>query len=203
MRLLIYMKSGIIRCWLIVALFLTLAMLQAESGQGLNTWEVDTEVYAPIRADRQLVAVHQSVLFNRLFPAALDYTVGYGLLAVGMMGSMIDLYDGHDITYPGVWTAGIGPQFLFRGESLRLGELRADLNLAGAIILHGPVLPPRGSWYDFVWKVGLGFTLPGDPGRWHFGVRWYHMSNGQGAGPQNPSCEGLGLVLGIEILPVD
>jgi hypothetical protein len=88
--------------------------------------------------------------------------------------------------------------FLLRVLPLRIGRLSVTAEMVGAIVFYSSNFPPGGDIYNFTWRFGgaAGYQVT-DSLRMMVGVRWRHVSNGQGLGPQNPSYEGIGFPIGL------
>jgi hypothetical protein len=122
-----------------------------------------------------------------------------GLTFTGAWGYILQ-WDEHfqDFRYDtGVF--GVGPIFLLRLEPLRIGGFSAGVELLGGIVVYTKGFPPGGDIYNFTFRMGvlLGYRISKSL-KLEAGVRWMHVSNGQGLGPFNPSYEGLGFLTGVQ-----
>ena len=81
--------------------------------------------------------------------------------------------------------------FVYRGFSI-------SPDFSGGLIFYSDKFPHGGDIYNFMWRMG---------GAVHYrfnkkyainlNVKWMHVSNGQGLGPQNPSYEAWGIGFGF------
>src|SRR5690606_20627380 len=66
-------------------------------------------------------------------------------------------------------------------------------------VFYRPDFPPGGDFYNLAWQLGGAVAVRiTERLRLGFGVRWMHVSNGQGLGAQNPSYEGVGFPVSLD-----
>jgi hypothetical protein len=93
---------------------------------------------------------------------------------------------------------GAGPMFMVRWEPIRARVASVSLDAVGGVVLYDARFPAGGDIYDFTFRFGGAVAVTMTPRTAiGAGVRWMHLSNGQGLGPQNPSYEGVGFHLGV------
>lgn len=96
--------------------------------------------------------------------------------------------------------AGVGPIFLLRWAPIRVAGFALAAEMVGGIVLYSDDFPAGGDIYNFTWRFGgsLSYRV-NDRLTFSAGVRWMHVSNGQGLGPQNPSYEGVGFPIRVTL----
>ncbi len=121
------------------------------------------------------------------------------LTATAAWGHIIQLDDDFEEVRFDTVAGGAGPGFLLRGVPLSRRLVLLRLEVAVSLVLYAPNFPPGGDVYNFASQLGgsIAFRL-----RPHLvlgiGVRWMHVSNGRGLGPQNPAYEGVGFPISLD-----
>ena len=192
---------GGVRATLLPALFLCLASAPA-AGEEVSTGlplrvDVDVEYYLPIGEDRQIHSVFVNGLFGvEVIPGIL--ILAGGVTVTGAWGSIVQWNDDFEDVRSDTLVGGVGPLFLIRCEPFHVGRFGLALDVAGAIVLYTRRFPPGGDIYNFTWRLGGALEVRATESLTvTAGVRWMHVSNGQGLGPQNPSYEGVGFPVGF------
>lgn len=94
---------------------------------------------------------------------------------------------------------GIGPTAAATLKLIDFGQTRLNLDVAGSAMLYDRPFPSGGSRYNGMIQAGPSVRTSLDHGRrLAAGVRWTHISNGQGLGAHNPSFDGRGIYLQYE-----
>lgn len=170
--------------------------------QSWPLWLVRTSVeyYEPTHADRQI----RSTFANALIGAEVWRDVGLdvygGVTFTGATGNIVQSYSGHAIRYDGS-VDGVGPVLVVRIDPLRARVFSLAAEASGAVLFYTSHFPPGGDVYNFAWRLGgvIGVSLDARL-RLEAGVHWMHVSNGQGIGPFNPSYEGVGGEVGVQMV---
>jgi hypothetical protein len=157
---------------------------------------IDVEFYAPTHGHRSIETGFFNVLVGVEVVRVLHLLVAGGLTSTSAWGTIIRPDAHHqDTTYPTA-AVGIGPAFLLRCSPLQVGRFALGADVFGAVVIYDVRLPPGGDVYNYTWRLGGAISIHVDASLDIVaGVRWMHVSNGQGLGPQNPSYEGAGALL--------
>lgn len=122
-----------------------------------------------------------------------------GVMTTAAWGSIVQLGENFEEVHFETRAGGAGPSILFRGEPLQRGRVSLRLEIGGAAIFYRPDFPPGGDFYNLVWQLGGSVAVRITAQlRLGVGVRWMHVSNGQGLGPHNPSYEGVGFPVSLD-----
>jgi hypothetical protein len=157
----------------------------------------EVEYYLPTKAHRSI----RSIFANAAAGVSLlhgIFTFEGGITVAGAWGNIIQ-WDQHfnDVRLD-TSVGGAGPMFLIRCDPFHVWRLSLSLDLLSAIVFYSNHFPPGGDIYNFTWRLGgaLVFRV-NERFSVTVGLRWMHVSNGQGLGAQNPSYEGLGFPVGL------
>jgi hypothetical protein len=152
----------------------------------------ELEYYLPTKRERPIYSTFANcVVGAELWRGVLSLAAGVtSTVAWGSITQWDENF--RDVRYD-TTAAGLGPIFLIRIAPFGVGAFGVVLDLLGGLVAYSVRFPPGGDLYNFTWRMGgalvarmtdnLFFTA---------GIRWMHVSNGQGLGPQNPSYEGVG-----------
>jgi hypothetical protein len=160
--------------------------------------EVGAEVYWPIHASRQIRTSAIDAYVEREVVELLHVTLGLGLTAMHPYGEITQLGDHFEPLRFTTSVIGAGPVVLVRCEPLAFGPVRLGVDGLGALLLYSEHFPPGGDIYNFAWRGGPSMRIfLSHRIALTASVRWMHVSNGQGLGPQNPSYEAVGASLAL------
>jgi hypothetical protein len=165
------------------------ARAQSRPGSELRL-EVETEYLWPSKIDREIDTGSVHLVVGRE-----DAWFGWraGATATHASGHIIQLDDELSRVRHDSAAGGIGPVGLVRIATPELARIRVALEGSGGLLLYTRAFPAGGSLYNFMWRVGPSIEIRVRDAQWlGLGLRWMHVSNGQGLGPDNPSYEGLG-----------
>ncbi|MCU7926115.1 MAG: acyloxyacyl hydrolase [Candidatus Thiodiazotropha sp. (ex Dulcina madagascariensis)] len=113
-----------------------------------------------------------------------------------------DLNEGtlREVTYQNK-AFGIGPGILADLRLWQGNKVSLHLDGSGSILFYNKTFPAGGDRYNFMWRGGpvVRYAIRNDL-EIALGYRWMHLSNGQGAGSQNPSYDAQGVNLQYSIL---
>jgi hypothetical protein len=166
---------------------------------------LDTAVayYLPTDLEgRRIHSVFGSVLVGTSLVRDRRLTLYGGVMTTAAWGSIVQWNENFEQIRFDARAGGAGPSILVRGEPVQRGRVSLRLEVAGSAIFYGPDFPPGGDFYNFAWQLGGAVAIRVSPRvRLGLGLRWMHVSNGQGLGPQNPSYEGVGFPISIDWTP--
>jgi hypothetical protein len=172
------------------------AASDSESEPHRNVVEITTSPFFPTKDDRPLRSVFFDAAVGRDL-APVPVWLLFGVTATSAFGSITQDTDSGRVTLASS-AFGFGPSFGVRFDPLRIGPLSVGGDASGALVLYDKRFPAGGDYYDFAWRVGFSAAVRIDDRiRIIAGVRWMHVSNGQGIGPWNPSYEGFGIPVGV------
>jgi len=162
--------------------------------------------FAPTKDDRRIQTVFFDVLVGVELEDSLGIDVYGGLTSTVAWGWITQLDDQFNDVRSDTKVAGLGPMFALRIEPLRplcspgYAGFSFALDASSAVILYSSHFPPGGDIYNFAWRVGGSLGYSWVPRlRIDLGGQWMHVSNGQGLGAFNPSYEGVGVTIGLQI----
>ena len=163
---------------------------------------VDTAVayYLPTDLDsRRIHSVFGSGLLGASLVRDRRLTVYGGVMTTAAWGSIVQWGEDFERVRFETRAGGAGPSVLVRGEPVQRGRVSLRLEIGGSAIFYRPDFPPGGDFYNFAWQLGAAVAVRVSPRvRLGLGLRWMHVSNAQGLGPQNPSYEGVGLPISVD-----
>jgi len=101
---------------------------------------------------------------------------------------------------PGDNAFGINPAFVFRWHFINTGNWSVYADAGIGILLATSAVPEGGTNFDFMPRIGGGFTYKLDDrgDRLQVGLRWHHVSNARIEGDfNNPARDGLMFYTGL------
>lgn len=165
---------------------------------------VELQHIRPTKAERQLELTNASWFFARkpIIEDRLDLRLG--ATATRATGSITQLLGSHEegtlrsvVLASPAW--GLGPTVSANLKLAELGLVRLNLDASGSLMLYDRGFPSGGSHYNGMVQAGPSLSLDLAKGRnLSAGVRWTHISNGQGLGAHNPSFDGRGFYVQLE-----
>lgn len=163
-----------------------------------SSWEV--EYHYPVRRERQIHTVFINALLGGELAKSIHLSGYAGLTATAASGYILRWNDRFQEVRYDTSLAGLGVMVLLRCQPVQVGRVRLGIDAAGGLIAYTARFPPGGDWYNFAWKIGpvLSVALHEDLALFT-GLRWMHLSNGQGLGPQNPAYEAVGATAGLQL----
>ena len=183
---------------------LSLSLLTAGSAKAAapaqRGWAVElgAEHLWPTKADRQITTTSLDLVVGRAAFDSCCLVWRAGLTATAASGHILQYGEDFREVRLDSDGLGIGPTGIVRLQTPELLRLTLSFEGSVAFIVYDRPFPAGGDWYDFMLRVGpsLGYRIDSS---WSVaaGVRWMHVSNGQGLTPKNPSYEGRGLVLWV------
>lgn len=169
-------------------------------GDGLvPTQAVEVQHIRPTQWDRQLQLTNVSWFLAKTSIVDDRLEIKLGGTASRASGSITQLKgslaDGtlhSEVLQSPAW--GLGPTASASLRLVNLGAARIGLDTSGSLMFYDRRFPSGGSWYNGMLQAGPSMGLGLGNGRsLTAGVRWTHISNGQGLGAHNPSFDGRGL----------
>lgn len=168
----------------------------------ISEWGV--EALAPIHDDRQIHTVNlqwrgrEKDLWDGRVQLRLGATVSRASGSIRQLTGSFE--DGSlrevELDSPG-W--GLGPAAEGRWRMAAQGPWALNLDLSTAVMGYDRRFPAGGDRYNGMLQVGPTLVWSARDGvRWQLGVRWMHVSNGQGMVAHNPSYEARGLTLRVQ-----
>jgi hypothetical protein len=158
----------------------------------------------PTKAERQIELTNLSYFFaKKRFGDDLIH-MKIGATATHAHGSIIQLQGRiEDGTFGSVElespALGVGPTVSAGLRVLETRSTRLSLEAVGSVMVYDRGFPAGGSWYNGMVQAGPSLSIGlADARSLTLGVRWTHISNGQGLGPHNPSFDGRGVYLQYE-----
>ena len=164
---------------------------------------VGIEYLTPRDQDRDIDTLNLDLNYLLAQQQALRFSVYLGLTLSQAEGNIIQLErdpNNNLLTQVRYETLafGLGPGVLISVQLLQANRFVLHLDGGGSLLFYNKRFPPGGERYNFIWRAGprLEYRL-GEAAAVGVQYRWAHISNGQGAGAQNPSYDarGAGLVL--------
>lgn len=155
--------------------------------------EIGAEYMAPYHPSRQIQTITADVLLGIQFFRKVRLSLYAGVTTTYAWGNLIQ-WDRNfkDVIYPNA-AFGAGPAFLIRAEPVISKHVSLSADIHGGLILYSSRFPYGGDIYNFMWRLGPSVIYRiTDQYSLTIGLRWMHVSNGQGLGPQNPSYESFG-----------
>lgn len=153
----------------------------------------------PTKASRQLELTNASWFFATTSVVEDRLQIQLGATATRATGSITQLQgrleDGtlrSEVLDSPAW--GLGPTASANLRLLSFGATRIGFDASGSLMLYDRAFPAGGSRYNGMLQAGPSLSVDLDHRRsLTTGVRWTHISNGQGLGAHNPSFDGRGL----------
>jgi hypothetical protein len=172
------------------------AASESESGPRRNVVELTTSPFFPTKGGRPIRSTFFDAAVGRDL-APVPVWIFFGVTATSAFGSIFQDTDNGRVTLESS-AFGFGPSFGVRFDPLRLGPLSLGGDASGALVFYDKHFPAGGDYYNFAWRVGFSAAIRiDDRVRIVAGIRWMHVSNGQGLGPWNPSYEAFGIPIGV------
>jgi lipid A 3-O-deacylase len=173
-----------------------------DGGPSRNAFELQS--FAPTKSERPLDLVNASWYFSRrtLFDERLELSLGATVSRatgniVQTSGKIEDGTFRAQTLESAAW--GIGPTVAASTVLARGSTASLSLDAAGSLMVYDRSFPAGGSRYNGMVQIGPTLAWQGSrAGEWRVGVRWVHVSNGQGLGAHNPSYDGKGVSLRYE-----
>ena len=167
-----------------------------DSGPGFLA-DVSGAYYVPTSDSRLIDSVFLNATIGLdVFPK-LGFSAYGGVTLTYATGHILQWNDYfEDVRYE-TEAAGVGPIFLLRWAPFRIAGFALAAEMVGGVVLYSNGFPAGGDIYNFTWRFGgsLSYEVR-DELTLFAGVRWMHVSNGQGLGHHNPSYEGVGFPIG-------
>ena len=169
-------------------------------GDGLEPAQaIEVQHIRPTKQNRQLELTNVSWFFAKTTMMQDRLEIKLGGTATRARGSITQLQgsleDGtlrSSVLESSAW--GLGPTASASFRLADLGAARVGLDASGSVMLYDRGFPSGGSWYNGMLQAGPSLNLSLSKGRsLTTGVRWTHISNGQGLGAHNPSFDGRGV----------
>lgn len=152
----------------------------------------------PVHASRSIQTISSHFLAGAEFFKKTPFTVYVGITTTYAWGTIVQ-FDNNlkEVEYENN-AFGIGPLFLLRFEPFVYKDFSVAPELTGGLIFYTNRFPYGGDIYNFMWRMGLTATYRiTQKFAVLANVKWMHVSNGQGLGPQNPSYEAWGPGMGF------
>ncbi len=169
-------------------------------GEGLEPERaMEVQQVWPTRANRQLKLTNASWFFAKtaVIEERLEIRLGGTVTRARgsitqLQGSLEDATLRSEVLESSAW--GLGPTASANLRLVNIGASRIGLDASGSLMLYERGFPSGGSWYNGMLQAGPSLGLDLSRGRsLTAGVRWTHISNGQGLGAHNPSFDGRGV----------
>jgi opacity protein-like surface antigen len=162
--------------------------------------DVSGEYYYPTHSSRRVHSAFLNAAIGAEVVRPLRLYALAGLTFTFADGDIVQWNDSFEDVRYRARAAGLGPMFLLRAMPVQLGRLSIGAEMVGAILLYSSRFPPGGDIYNFTWRFGgaVGYQLT-ERLQLTVGMRWMHVSNGQGLGPQNPSYEAIGFPIALSL----
>lgn len=178
------------------------ALLGGDGPQPVRAFEV--QEIRPTKSNRQLELTNVSWFFTSTAVVEDRLDVKLGATATRARGSITQLQgryeDGtlrSEVLDSPAW--GIGPTASGSWRLVEHKAARLNLDASGSVMLYDRGFPAGGSWYNGMLQAGPSLSASLGPGRsLTGGIRWVHISNGQGLGAHNPSFDGRGVFVQYE-----
>jgi len=193
------------RCLRILALAATCAPRDATeaapqaghtAGAGNGRIEAGIERLWPTHADRQIATTSVNAFMggNLWRRRWLAWRVG---LTMTYADGYIVQFDEHfrNVRFD-TSAGGLGPSGLVRLQTPEWAGVTLALESSGGLLLYTRHFPAGGDIYNFMWRAGPSLEARVAPSWWvGAGLRWMHVSNGQGLHPGNPAYNARGASL--------
>jgi hypothetical protein len=175
------------------------ALFGGDGPQPVRAYEV--QQIQPTKPDRQLTLTNASWYFAKTAVVDERLDIRLGATATRARGSITQLQGRYEegtlrseVLESPAW--GLGPTASASLKLVDFDTTRVNLDASGSVMLYDRRFPAGGSRYNGMLQVGPSVTAQLRPGRsLSGGVRWTHISNGQGLGAHNPSFDGRGVFL--------
>lgn len=181
--------------WGLLTLFGVFGSFALSDAPAHRIREFGLDYYEPLHADRQIHLVNVGVQLREKRLDSLPLSLRIGVLAQHARGEITQLNDSlqpYTLDSPGV---GLGVS----GEArLRLWS-GLHLDASAAPMVYDRRFPAGGDYYNGMFQVGPSFTWKMGDAQWTVGARWMHISNGRCLCARNPSTEGRGLALRVQV----
>lgn len=166
------------------------------SGPGPDTLiaEAGVEHLWPNHLDRQIATTSANLLVGRNLWRRRWLAWRAGLTLTYANGYILQFDERfRDVRFD-TSAGGVGPAGSLRLQTPEQAGLRLALEASGGLLLYTRRFPAGGDIYNFMWRVGPSLEARvGRSFRLGAGIRWMHVSNGQGLRPQNPAYNSRGL----------
>ena len=193
------------RAWALGALGALAWGAPALAGDGEETEppplvDVAAAYYVPTDENRAVNSVFVNAAIGVDLLPSIGFSAFGGVTLTYATGHIVQWNDYfEDVRYE-TEAAGVGPIFLLRWAPLRIAGVALAAEMVGGVVLYSNDFPAGGDIYNFTWRFGGSLSYQVDDELMiSAGVRWMHVSNGQGLGPQNPSYEGVGFPISVTL----
>lgn len=160
---------------------------------------LSVDYFYPVEKSRNIDTIN----FNAYYPIKEFNKIGlilYGELTCTFASGDITQLEGefsegtlHEVNYDNE-AFGIGPGLWTDFSVLNGDTISFHIGGGGNFIAYNKNFPAGGDRYNFMWRAGPMLKIHiGNKRNIGIGYLWMHVSNGQGAGPQNPSYEAQGI----------
>jgi len=157
--------------------------------------------YTPIHENRQVHSIFFNAAVGTEIWPLLGLSMYGGLTASRAWGEMYQLGEQFQELHYRTEASGVGPMFLLRLAPLTRAGFSLALEMVLSVLLYDRGFPSGGELYNFSLRFGASVNYEVNE---HLclslGARWMHVSNGQGLGDHNPSYEGVGFPVGVELV---
>jgi lipid A 3-O-deacylase len=163
----------------------TKSTLKFESGVGY---------LIPTHDTRSIHTITGDLLIGTSFFKRTPLSIYTGVTTTYAWGTIVQWDDSfNNVTYENS-AFGVGPAFMLRYEPFIWKYLSLSPDFGGSFIFYSNKFPYGGDVYNFMWRMGAAVHYHiNSRCALNVNVKWMHVSNGQGLGPDNPSYEAWGL----------
>ena len=162
---------------------------------------IGIQYLSPIEDDRDIKTTNVDVHFLLTRHEKTHLILYWGWLASYARGNITQLEGSleagnlREVRYENS-ALGIGPGVLVRFEFWRNRRILLSLDVSGNLLAYNKRFPAGGDYYNFMWRGGPAVSIAiAKTKRVGVGYQWAHISNGQSAGPRNPSYEASGFMV--------
>ena len=164
----------------------------------LNYFEFGLEYYSPSHWNRQIKTININGFIGKEFIKSIGLKIFAGATITHAWGNTIMVNEFLKEAEYKTSAMGVGPILLLRVEPFNITNFSFSVDGLGGIIFYNKAFPPRGDFYNFMFRLGGSITFyAGRNYSLNLGLRRMHISNGQGVGSFNPFYEGTGLSLNL------
>jgi lipid A 3-O-deacylase len=162
--------------------------------------QIAEECYFPTHRDRAIESTFLNLALGYEWTDFVAFSVWGGVTLTHAWGYIVQLDEHfHDVMYTTA-AFGAGPLVGVRFDPLHALPVSLPLDVVGALVLYDKGFPAGGDIYNFTWRLGGSLAVHlTEQVMLTAGVRWMHVSNGQGLGPQNPSYEAVGVPVSVVV----
>jgi hypothetical protein len=156
--------------------------------------EAGVEHLWPVHADRQIATTSANVVLGAGVFGSRWLVWRAGLTLTYAEGYIVQ-WNEHfrDVRFD-TSAGGLGPVVLLRVQAPELARVKIAFEGSGAVLLYTRGFPAGGDRYNFMWRAGPSLEAHLSGSYWlGAGLRWMHVSNGQGLVPRNPAYNARGV----------